>query len=59
MAFKAYLGTINLKDNKQLKESYLLWEQEAVSSNLATPTSPIKPTTPIVGFFYGVPWTIP
>ncbi|MFZ9969673.1 MAG: hypothetical protein ACO3GL_07770, partial [Bacteroidia bacterium] len=29
----------------------LLWEQEAVSSNLATPTSPFKPTTQIVGFF--------
>jgi len=38
MAFKAYFGLLYIKYNKELKESYLLWEQEAVSSNLATPT---------------------
>jgi len=58
MAFKAYFALIYIKDNKELKEYLLLWEQEAVSSNLATPTSPIKPTIPIVGFFSGVPRTM-
>jgi len=38
MAFKAYFTLIYIKDNKELKEYRLLWEQEAVSSNLATPT---------------------
>jgi|LakMenE18May11ns_1017448.scaffolds.fasta_scaffold9528913_2 hypothetical protein len=58
MAFKAYFGLLYIKYNKELKESYLLWEQEAVSSNLATPTSPIKPTTPIVGFFHFMGWRL-